>query len=109
MSITTDSTPVEDPKDPDNSIIMELFRLFGNESEVAEMEADFRKGGVGYGEFKKRLFAIYWDYFAPMRARRAELLKAPDHVEDILLKGAEKARGLAGKTLDRVRQAVGLR
>jgi len=109
MSITTDSTPVEDPKDPDNSIIMELFRLFGNESEVAEMEADFRKGGVGYGDFKKRLFGIYWDYFAPMRARRAELLEAPDHVEDILLKGAEKARGLATQTLGRVRQAVGLR
>jgi tryptophanyl-tRNA synthetase len=88
---------------------MELFRLFGNESEIAAMEHDFRKGGVGYGEFKKRLFANYWDHFAPMRARRAELLEAPDHVEQVLQNGAKKARALAKKTLDRVRHAVGLR
>lgn len=109
MSITTDSTPVEAPKDPDNSIIMDLFRLFGNEAQIAEIEADFRNGGVGYGEFKKRLFSIYWDHFAPMRARRTELLEAPDFVEQVLQEGAEKARALAEKTLDRVLHAVGLR
>ena len=109
MSITTDSTPVEDPKDPDNSIIMELFRLFANESEIAEMESDFRRGGVGYGDLKKRLFAAYHDHFASMRQRREELLDAPDHVEEILKSGADKARALADQTLNRVREAVGLR
>jgi tryptophanyl-tRNA synthetase len=109
MGIPTDSTPVEDPKDPDSSIIMEFYKLFAAGPAIAEMEANFRNGGVGYGDLKKRLFEQYWDYFAPMRSRRSELLEAPDYIEDVLRSGAEKARELAGKTIGRVRQAVGLK
>ena len=109
MGIPTDSTPVEAPKDPQTSLILEFYRLFATEPEIAAMETDFRNGGIGYGEFKKRLFSAYWEHFAPMRARRAELLAAADHVEEVLTQGAEKARSLAAHTLDRVRHAVGLR
>ena len=109
MKIQTDSTPVEDPKDPEGSIILELYRLFADGADVEKMEADFRAGGIGYGDFKKRLFESYWEHFAPMRARRAELLEAPDYVESVLKSGAEKARTLAETTLNRVREAVGLR
>ena len=73
------------------------------------MEDDYRSGGVGYGDFKKRLFGSYWDHFSEMRARRAELLDAPDHIEAVLQSGAERARALAEQTLARVREAVGLR
>lgn len=108
MGIETDSTPLEAPKNPEGSIIVDLYRLFASDEEVAAMEADYRAGGVGYGEFKKRLFEAYWNFFAPMRARREELLAAPEHVESVLAAGALKARALASRTLARVREAVGL-
>jgi tryptophanyl-tRNA synthetase len=108
MSIVTDSTPVEEPKDPANSAIVELYRLFASESDVAEMERRFRAGGTGYGEFKKELFQAIWSYFEPMRRRRAELEADPGYVDRVLEEGAEKANALAGATVRKVRQAIGL-
>ncbi len=108
MGIVTDSTPVEEPKDPANSTIVALYRLFASEADVAQMEADFRAGGIGYGEFKKRLFAAGWEYFAPMRARRVELEANPGYVDQVLREGAERAGAVARQTMDRVRTAVGL-
>jgi tryptophanyl-tRNA synthetase len=107
-SIKTDSTPVEDPKDPTGSIIVDLFKLVASPAEVEVMEQAFRKGGTGYGDFKKRLFSAIWEHFEPMRARRAELEANPDEVDSILRAGAEKARAQATKVLSRVRHAVGL-
>lgn len=109
MGITTDSTPVEAPKDPTNSSIVGLYRLFVGESDVEKMEADFRAGGFGYGDFKKRLFGAIWDYFAPMRARREELAKDTAYVDQVLSQGAQRASTTAKQVMNRVRQAVGLR
>ena len=109
MGIKTDSTPVEEPKNPDDSLIVTIYRLVAGADQVTAMEEDFRRGGLGYGEFKKRLFEAMWEYFAPMRARRAELEANLDHVRDVLRNGAEKARGIAQKKMDRVRHATGLR
>ncbi|HET6229065.1 MAG TPA: tryptophan--tRNA ligase [Longimicrobiaceae bacterium] len=109
MSIVTDSTPLEDPKDPEGSLIIALYRLFASADEVAEMEADFRQGGMGYGDFKKRLLERIWTFYAPMREKREQLAARPDDVEDILRAGAARARAIAGETLERVHQAVGLR
>jgi tryptophanyl-tRNA synthetase len=108
MRITTDSTPVEDPKPVENSTILALYKLFASESDYQTMVADHQKGGTGYGDFKKRLADAYWDYFAPMRARRAEILADPGYVDRVLVEGAERARAEASKVLDRVRRAVGL-
>ena len=108
MGIVTDSTPVEAPKDPAGSPILTLYRLFAPPAEVEEMEADFRAGGVGYGEFKKRLFGAMWDYFAPMRSRREELLANADHVDRVMKEGAGRAKQIASATVDRVRAAMGL-
>ena len=108
MSIVTDSTPVEAPKDPANSTIVSLYRLFATPEEVAAMEEDFRAGGFGYGDFKKRLFEIVWERFAPMRRRRDELLSNPNHVDEILAAGAARARKVAEQTISRVRNAVGI-
>jgi tryptophanyl-tRNA synthetase len=72
------------------------------------MEAEFRAGGVGYGEFKKRLFAAVWDHFAPMRNRRDELLRDPGRVDEILQTGARRAQAVADEVMARVRTAVGL-
>ena len=108
MSIVTDSTPVDAPKDPDNSAIVSLYRLFATSDMVASMERDFRAGGVGYGEFKKRLFAVIWDSFASMRQRRAELAADAGYVDRILADGALRARTIAHQTMARVRRAVGV-
>ena len=109
MGIVTDSTPVEAPKDPATSSIVALYRLFASEADVQTMEADFRAGGVGYGDFKKRLFGAIWDYFAPMRMRRAGLAADPHYVDRVLADGAERAAATAGPVMERVRRAVGLR
>ncbi len=109
MGITTDSTPVEAPKDPATSSIVALYRLFAAEADVAQMEVDFRAGGIGYGEFKKRLFGAIWESFTPLRARRQELEADPGYVDRVLAAGAERARAVASETMTRVRRAVGLR
>jgi tryptophanyl-tRNA synthetase len=109
MSIVTDSTPVEEPKNPEGSAIVGLYKLIASKTDVAQMENDFRAGGVGYGEFKKRLFGALWEYFAPMRERRAELASDPGLIERVLQEGAGRASALSRRTIDRVRTAVGLR
>jgi tryptophanyl-tRNA synthetase len=109
MGIKTDSTPVEGPKDPATSLIVTLYRLVAGAEAVTTMEQDFRRGGTGYGDFKKRLFEATWEHFAPMRAKRAELERNLDYVNEVLRTGAAKARGIAQATMERVRRAVGLR
>src|SRR5437868_9450290 len=108
MSIVTDSTPVEAPKNPDTSTIFQLFSLFGSKDEIAEMRARFCKGGTGYGEFKKQLFEKLWDYFASMRKRRQELLADKLYVDSVLVRGAQRANEVADDVMTRVRAAVGL-
>lgn len=108
MIIQTDSIPVEEAKNPDDSLIVTLYRLVADTDAVAHMENQFRSGGVGYGEFKKRLFEAIWAKFEEPRRRRAELAADPAYVQQVLRDGAEKARAVARRTLDRVRGAVGL-
>lgn len=109
MGLVTDSTPVEAPKDPDNSTILALYRLVAPAEAVERMEGEFRAGGIGYGDFKKRLFEAIWEFFAPMRARRAEILTEKGYVDDVLAHGAKHARAASNAVMARVRTAVGLR
>ncbi len=108
MSIPTDSTPVEAPKEPAGSAIVGLYRLFASEDEVARMEADFRAGGIGYGAFKTRLFDAVREYFSAARNRRAALEQDLAYVDAVLSEGADRARVVAEATMKRVRLAVGL-
>jgi tryptophanyl-tRNA synthetase len=108
MSIKTDSTAVEEPKPTEGSSILALYKLVASEADYDQMVADHRKGGIGYGEFKKRLLQAVTDHFAPFRARRAEIVGDSGYVDKVLAEGAEKARVVARKTLNRVRDAVGL-
>jgi tryptophanyl-tRNA synthetase len=109
MGIVTDSTPVADPKNPEGSTIVDLYRLFASADDVARMEADFRAGGMGYGDFKGRLAEAVEAHLAPLRARRAELLADPASIDAVLRTGAERARSVARRTMERVRAALGLR
>ena len=108
MGIKTDSTPIDLPKQTENSAILGLYKLVASPADYQSMEDDFRRGGIGYGDFKKRLFAATWEFFAPQRARRAEILADPGLVESILAEGAVKASDIANPIMQRVRQAVGL-
>jgi tryptophanyl-tRNA synthetase len=108
MSIVTDSTLVEAPKNPRRSTIVQLFSLFASPEELEEMEANFRKGGTGYGDFKKQLFEKLWDYFAPMRKRREEILAENSYIDSVLARGAQRANEVADAVMKRVRNAVGL-
>jgi tryptophanyl-tRNA synthetase len=109
MSIVTDSTPVETPKDPSRSTIFQLYSLVASRNEIAEMRERFQKGGAGYGDFKKQLFEKLWDYFAPMRKRREEILAEISYIDNVLARGAKRANEVADEVMKRVRSAVGLR
>jgi tryptophanyl-tRNA synthetase len=108
MSLKTDSTPVDQPKETEGSSILALYKLVANESDYAQMVQDFKSGGFGYGDFKKRLFAGVWEYFAPLRERRREIVTDSGYVEEVLRDGREKANGIASGVMERVRSAIGL-
>jgi len=108
MSIKTDSTPVEEPKDPTRCTVFALFKLFAPEDERADVERRYREGGIGYGEVKNRLFTLVIDHFKEARARRKALEDDGGAVRQVLRAGVEKARASAGKTIEAVRRAVGV-
>lgn len=108
MSIVTDSMGVNDPKDPETSVLYQIYSLFLDEKEKALLQDRFRTPGTGYGDLKKELLARILDHFAPYRKRRAELLAKPDDVKDTLAAGAEKARKAGRPYLEKARKAVGM-
>ncbi len=108
MRIVSDSTPIECPKDPDTSNIYAIWCLFASEGEKVEMAARFRKGGVGYGDIKKDIVARLLGFFGPARARREELERDRDSIEDVLRDGAQRARERAIPLLEAVKEACGV-
>jgi tryptophanyl-tRNA synthetase len=108
MRIVTDSTPVDQPKDPNKCNVFALLKLVASPKELAEWEDKYRTGPMGYSEAKKRLAELLIEYFAPYRQKRAELENNLDYVTQILAAGARRARAVATETLADVRKAVGL-
>jgi tryptophanyl-tRNA synthetase len=109
MKIVTDSTPVEDPKDPDKCNVYALLKLVASPDELADWENKYQNGGMGYGQAKKRLAELMLDYFKPFREKRSELENNISYVKEVLANGAERAKAVASETLEKARQAVGLR
>jgi len=108
MSIVTDSTPVEEPKNPDNCNVFKLYKLFANSEEIADMRKRYEAGGMGYGHVKLELFEKILNTFAPFSKHREELLADKDQIRTVLKQGADKARYVANKTLRKVRKKTGL-
>ena len=108
MSVVTDSKQLEDAKDPDTCNVFALYRLFANEAQVQEMRDNYTAGGYGYGHAKKALAELFEAHFAPMREKREELQNNLDYVEEVLRKGAERAREETGKVMGAAREAMGL-
>ncbi len=108
MGIITDSKDAKDSKDPDTCVIFQIHRLFLSDSEQKALAAEYRNG-LSYGEGKKRLLETYLDTFATMRKRRTEIEAKKNYLEEVMAEGAKKARLVAGKTMEKVRKATGLR
>jgi tryptophanyl-tRNA synthetase len=109
MGIVMDSrTPAEPKPDADKNLAIQLLKLFAPGDVATDFENRLRAGGLGYGDLKKALFEHYWNFFAPARARRAELAANLDYVEEVLHEGALRAKSVANVVLKRVRQASGL-
>lgn len=108
MAIETDSTPLDEPKDPESCNVFALIKLFAEEEKKKEIAAKYRDGGYGYGHAKKELLGMVDEYFAEARAKRKELAKDLDTVRDILREGGKKARTRAEKVMGPVREATGL-
>ena len=106
--IVTDSTPVQQPKDPDKCNVFALLKLVASTDELAEWENRYRSGGMGYGQAKKRLAELMIEYFKPFRQKRADLEDNIDYVKEVLASGASRAKAVACETLAKVRKAVGL-
>ncbi len=108
MRITTDSRPMEDPKDPEGDHLYQLVALLAPEADRQAMAELYRRGGFGYGEVKKKLLEAAGQFFSEARARRAALAADPDRIETILAAGAKRARSKAGEVLARARRASGI-
>ncbi|RJP59410.1 MAG: tryptophan--tRNA ligase [Candidatus Auribacter fodinae] len=109
MSVVTDCTPVADPKDPDACNLFALYSLFAAPEEKAEMAQRYRAGGMGYKVVKDALYDKIMEHFGPYRERRVQYEKDVDLVKDILFEGAVKAQVVAQETIDKVREAVGVK
>jgi tryptophanyl-tRNA synthetase len=109
MSILMDSRTPQEPKpDAEKNLAIQLLKLVAPPEIATDFEHRLRVGGLGYGDLKKALFEHYWDYFAPMRAKRAELASNMDQVHRVLLEGATRARAVARAVVDRAKLAGGL-
>ena len=108
MGIKTDSTGVDSPKPTEGQPLYDLLKLLAPPGEFEAVDAKWRAGGAGYGDFKKRLVDFYFHTFGPARARYLELKASPDQVERVLVDGAARARAVAAPVMQKVRDAVGL-
>src|SRR5262245_14704322 len=109
MGIKTDSTPLGSPLNPDTCNVFALYGLFATDAEKADLAARYRSGGIGYGDAKKLLLEKIISYFEPARKRRKELAANESYVEEVLRKGAQRARAEAQKTMELVRTAIGMK
>ena len=106
MRIITDSKLPEDPKNPDESTIFQLYKHFATESEIAEFAEMFRRGGMGYGTAKTILFDKINSFLAGPRAEYERLMENTDEIERILQNGAAKAQPVAAETIERVKKLM---
>ncbi|GAB3744146.1 tryptophan--tRNA ligase [Nocardiopsis nanhaiensis] len=106
--IPTDSTPVEDPKDPDSSIPFQLLLHFADADKVADVRKRLEAGGMGWGDLKRELFEAVNAELGPKRERYEELMASETELDDILESGYERARERARRVLSNVRAAIGI-
>ncbi|MFA6221137.1 MAG: tryptophan--tRNA ligase [Desulfomonilaceae bacterium] len=109
MSVKTDSTPVDQPKDPETCSLFQIYRHFASEDRVRDVKRMYIEGGASYGAIKKELVEILWEMFRSQRLEKKKLMADPGHIRSILADGARKAREIAFPTIEDVRKKVGIK
>lgn len=109
MSLKTDSTPMEEPKVLEGTVVGDLYKFFATHDQVADLTSRLARGGMGWGHAKDELFGVINDHVKEMRAQYVELRKDEKNLHGVLAQGAERARVRAQPTLNRVRHAFGIR
>jgi tryptophanyl-tRNA synthetase len=109
MGIKTDSTPLGQPLNPQGCNVFALYSLFATDAERAALAEQYRTGAIGYGGAKKLLLEKIDDSFRPAREKRKQLAADPAYVEEVMRKGAQRARAEAQQTMALVREAVGMK
>lgn len=107
MSIETDSTPLEEPKNPDTCNVFGLYRLLGSEDQVSEMRENYLRGGYGYGHAKQALYELITTKFGTQREKFAYYMEHLNELDEALSLGAQKAKKTAREVLNRVREKLG--
>ncbi len=107
MTIVTDDTPLEAPKNPDTCNVFALYRLIGSDAQVATMRANYTAGNYGYGHAKNALYDLILEKYAEPRQRFDDFMANPDKLEAQLKKGADKAKAIATPRLMAVREKTG--
>ena len=108
MGIVSDSTPLEDPKNPETDNTFALIKLFADTEKAAEIADAYRAGGYGYGHAKKELLSLITQYFAEAREKRKALENDLNYVREVLYQGGLNAHKKAELTMEKVRDAVGI-
>jgi tryptophanyl-tRNA synthetase len=108
MRIVTDSTSVEESKNPSKCLVYAFLKLVASEEECNQWHKRYTDGGMGYGEAKKRLAELMNELLEPFRTRYEELTRNRDYVEDVLTQGAKRARAIAQEIMEKVRAATGI-
>ena len=106
MRIITDSKLPDEPKNPDESTIFQLYRHFARENEIADLRARFERGGMGYGDAKKILFEKINSVLSAPRAEYERLMANTAEIDAVLASGAARARSIGEKTYERVHRAM---
>jgi len=107
MSVVTDSTPMEEPKNPDACNVFGLYKLLASDEMITEMRTNYLDGNYGYGHAKTALFEVIMERFSSQRADYNRFMNDRAELDEELRKGADKARAVASATLSRVRSALG--
>jgi len=107
MSIKTDSTPLEDPKNPETDNVFALYKLLASNAQITEMRTNYEGGNYGYGHAKQALYELIIDKFSDIRARYHHFMENKNEIDEALKIGAEKATLVANDVLKRVRKKVG--
>lgn len=108
MSIATDSTPLEEPKDWSSCNVFALYKTIANDEQITEMKANYENGNYGYGHAKQALYELIVEHFADARVKFNELMENKEEIDNALALGAQKAEAVANETLKRVREKLGL-
>ena len=107
MSIITDSTPLEEPKDPDTCNVFNIYKLLATDDQTQEMRNNYTGGNYGYGHAKQALYELIVEKFSSERAAFNEYINNPDLIDAKLQEGEERARKIAREVLGRVREKLG--